>query len=530
MVLIDSPATRKFPGNCARIGLSPLQRRFAMQPIDVSRARTARPAPPLVPHGTADARRWEAAPEPTQISIAGPALQVEAWFGEVLLSSRLLRVDDPRPFTIGPARNSDAPVNPGYLPSPSNGHALVAPTGDGGFALALAPAMRAALRTDVQRLPLLADAGAPLAPLTLLPETLIEVACGEMLFAIHPAEPAVPLPRPWLPTRWRDEIWYTLGVGFALLALLLVVRAVPDDERALSLDDLGRNLRIAPYKIIPPAITPPDTASAAATAQPGGGGTTPAKGERGAAGAHTAPQRDTRRAVVGPPGPKTQHEAAAQIRQHSILAALSDPKSGALAEVMSQTKAMGGDVADVMGHLEGTTIAEAYGTGGLHSLGTGDGGGGHGEAMIAGDGLGTWGRFGPGHGNGTGPGYGTGVGQLAMRKQPRTPEIIPGQVIGNGSLDKEIIRRIVRRHLNEVRFCYEQALPRHPTLAGRAVVQFMIGKDGQVMTSVLQSSTLSMASVESCVVTAVKRWPFPAPERGGLTIVSYPFQFAPGGG
>jgi TonB family protein len=286
---------------------------------------------------------------------------------------------------------------------------------------------------------------------------------------------------------------------------------------------------MTPARVVPPDITSPDE-KALTSPQPGGGGAAPAKGPRGAAGTRTAPQRNTRRTVAGPPGPKTAHDAASQIRQHSILAALSDPKGGALAEVMRKSSALGGDLENVFGHLDGTTIADAYGFGGLHVIGTGDSAAGTREGMIAGDGLGTMGKFGPGHGPGSGPGYGAGVGSLARRPPPKPPEVIQGIVTGHGTLDKEIIRRIVRRHLNEVRYCYEQALPRHPTLSGRTVVQFTIGKDGQVLSSVLQSSTLAMASVESCVVTAVKRWPFPAPERGGLTIVSYPFQFAPGGG
>jgi hypothetical protein len=35
--------------------------------------------------------------------------------------------------------------------------------------------------------------------------------------------------------------------------------------------------------------------------------------------------------------------------------------------------------------------------------------------------------------------------------------------------------------------------------------------------------------VESCVVQAVRRWPFPRPEGGGLVIVSYPFNFQSNG-
>jgi TonB family protein len=497
-----------------------------MQPIDLDRSRTARRGAPPPAGTTGDqSTTWRDAPPPAQIRIAGPALLVEAWFGDVLLASRLLRADEPAGFTIGQAPRSDAPVNPGYLPG-AEAFPLVASEA-GGFVLSLAPAMRASLHTPSQRLPLMPDAGAVEAPLALAPDSLLQILCGEMTFAVHPADPVATLPRPYLPPRWREEIWYVVGVALALLAFVLIARAVPEDPSALSLDDIGRTVRMANVRIVPPVIAPPP---ATAGAQPGGGGARAAAGPAGAAGSRTAPRRETRRAVVGPPGPRTAQQAADRIRAHSILAALSDPKAGALAEVLSRATALGGDAENVLAHMEGTTIAEAYDVGGMHQRGTGAGGGGTNEAMLVGDGLGTWGKFGPGHGKGSGPGYGDGVGALTMRHKPRPPEIVPGIASLNGTLDKEIIRRIVRRHLNEVRYCYEQALPRHPTLSGRAVVQFTIAKDGQVLASVLQSSTLGVASVESCVVSAVKRWAFPAPERGGLTMVSYPFQFTPSGG
>ena len=40
---------------------------------------------------------------------------------------------------------------------------------------------------------------------------------------------------------------------------------------------------------------------------------------------------------------------------------------------------------------------------------------------------------------------------------------------------------------------------------------------------------LGVASVESCMVEAVRRWEFPQPAGGGLVSVSYPFQLAPAG-
>jgi TonB family protein len=108
--------------------------------------------------------------------------------------------------------------------------------------------------------------------------------------------------------------------------------------------------------------------------------------------------------------------------------------------------------------------------------------------------------------------------------------MIPGIVHSQGELDKEIIRRIVRRHLNEVKFCYQDALARRPSLEGRLVTQFTIAPTGRVLAAVVQSSTLQAVSVESCIVNAIKRWEFPAPDHGGMAMVSYPFTFAPAGG
>jgi TonB family protein len=110
------------------------------------------------------------------------------------------------------------------------------------------------------------------------------------------------------------------------------------------------------------------------------------------------------------------------------------------------------------------------------------------------------------------------------------PDSIPGQALVRGSLDKDIIRRIIRHHINEVKFCYERQLAQQPWLAGRVMVQFQIGPTGQVVSSVLQSTTMNNPAVESCVVLAVRRWEFPRPMGGDLVTVSYPFVMTPGAG
>jgi hypothetical protein len=200
-----------------------------------------------------------------------------------------------------------------------------------------------------------------------------------------------------------------------------------------------------------------------------------------------------------------------------------------VAAVFDRTRALGSEADDVIGHMVAGDIGGAWGTGGLGSTGTGAGAADTGKATIGGvHGLRTIGsRNGPGPG---GSGYDYGVGGLKGRGPIRVPDVKFGEIASRGNLDKEIIRRIVRQHLNEVRFCYEQALPRKPSLAGRVVTQFTIAGTGKVLVSALQSSTLGEVSVESCIVAATRRWLYPAPTGGGLVTVSYPFQLAPAGG
>jgi tetratricopeptide (TPR) repeat protein len=122
---------------------------------------------------------------------------------------------------------------------------------------------------------------------------------------------------------------------------------------------------------------------------------------------------------------------------------------------------------------------------------------------------------------------GSGEGPRATRfdtGRPRSaPRVEQGKLVVRGSLDKEIIRRVVARHLNEVRFCYEKELMSKPELAGEVTVMFTISAEGSVVAAIVQRSTMNDAQVESCIAGAARRWEFPKPEGGGIVIVNYPF-------
>lgn len=108
---------------------------------------------------------------------------------------------------------------------------------------------------------------------------------------------------------------------------------------------------------------------------------------------------------------------------------------------------------------------------------------------------------------------------------------MPGTAAVRGSLDKEVIRRTIRRNIDGVKACYERGLAqRRTSFGGRVSVQFTIAGTGQVVAAVLQSSTLGAPQVEACIVKTVRGWRFDTPQGGGIVIVTYPFNFTPARG
>jgi len=235
--------------------------------------------------------------------------------------------------------------------------------------------------------------------------------------------------------------------------------------------------------------------------------------------------------------------------QADLLGLMAQDSGHFLASPHGGAFAVGNDDDDVWGGLVGDEVGEAFGVGGLGLVGTGRGGGGVGIDSKESSGLGLigTGRGGSGTGEGTiglgnngligkggggaaGSGYGRGSGAGFGGRGKRVPRVRQAKATVQGSLDKDIIRRIVRAHINEVRHCFNQGLARDPNLSGRVAIEFVIDPTGKVTNSVVATSTLKDASVARCIAKAVKRWKFPKPKGGGLVKVTYPFVLGDGPG
>ncbi|MCY1008962.1 AgmX/PglI C-terminal domain-containing protein [Nannocystis pusilla] len=95
-----------------------------------------------------------------------------------------------------------------------------------------------------------------------------------------------------------------------------------------------------------------------------------------------------------------------------------------------------------------------------------------------------------------------------------------------GSLDDELIRRVVRAHSPEIEACYATALTRDAEANGVVLVTFTIGTTGEVTAAKVGSSDIGDETLHGCMREAVQGWLFPRPE-GGSVEVDYPFVLVP---
>ncbi len=113
---------------------------------------------------------------------------------------------------------------------------------------------------------------------------------------------------------------------------------------------------------------------------------------------------------------------------------------------------------------------------------------------------------------------------------PPAPPIPPVGALttSNYSLNREIVRRVIYVHINQIRTCYQQALVRQPTLAGRLVVIFEINPKGQVDDLLIPETSLPAPVMLQCISDTMRSWEFPpTPYYNGSTRIVYPFVLRP---
>lgn len=72
--------------------------------------------------------------------------------------------------------------------------------------------------------------------------------------------------------------------------------------------------------------------------------------------------------------------------------------------------------------------------------------------------------------------------------------------------DAQGIRGLVRRNLGGIRECYDRALKRNPSLAGKAVLRFSVGTCGQVSEVEVAARGGNVAEAGECVERLARGW------------------------
>lgn len=118
-----------------------------------------------------------------------------------------------------------------------------------------------------------------------------------------------------------------------------------------------------------------------------------------------------------------------------------------------------------------------------------------------------------GHGGGSGSAY------TPCSADPCPSLRFEGEPVVTGGLAPDVVRRVLRRSSNVLRYCYERGLARAPELRGTVTLDFVIGANGLVSSAVVARSTLHDEAAERCMASAIGRMTFPAPEpRGNVRV------------
>lgn len=112
----------------------------------------------------------------------------------------------------------------------------------------------------------------------------------------------------------------------------------------------------------------------------------------------------------------------------------------------------------------------------------------------------------------------------ALARGRREPRLMIGQPYAQGDLPKAMIRKVIKRHSQELLTCFKRRLLDIPWLQGTIQTQFFITPNGTVATA---SANGVHPAVADCFAAVIKTIEFPKPRGGGGVQVNYPFALRP---
>jgi hypothetical protein len=299
------------------------------------------------------------------------------------------------------------------------------------------------------------------------------------------------------------------GSALAHAVLLLILQWVPPSSKSLALDLGSGETRPTYISVQAPEdlIDDEEIIDDSSTGDDGAGGQSATAGDEGAAGTpeSTKAAGKTRIARTGDVEQLSRETAIERARREGILGTEMAAEFRSLVGDAPMTS--GWDKVNEYGHngADGNSAGDF----GASNKGDGPGGGGRDDVYrIGNDDL--W-KY-PGNDPHTG------VIKLPGRKKDKpTVTVVLGPTSG---VDKDTIRRYIRRHLDRIRYAYEKQLLVNPSLAGTVVVQFTISPEGVVLNA--KAKGLGGHDLEGAIAEIFRSIEFPKTSNGGVIAVTYP--------
>lgn len=356
----------------------------------------------------------------------------------------------------------------------------------------------------------------------------VAVALGAFTFEIRAVDKTESFHAP-LDIDWRTQsLW---GVSLALhLVFFGLISLMPPEAAGFSFDDMLQSNRMAAIMILPPEAPTQRPIDQRQVSPEDGGDVAPkAAGDETQAGDRTKAPTHHRYALKqnDPNRPLSlRREVTKEMVSNAGILGIMNA-APAMSSPFGALMENGRDPENVIAALTGDQIGTNFGYGGLGVRGVGrmPGGGGHCPECLGlvGSGQDVIGNALKKGKNGR-PGYDGPA--LSQKKDAQL--ITSGKVeVLNGSLSKDLIARVVRRHKPEIQHCYEKGLMRNASLSGRIAIRFMIGLSGAVAKSLVAESSLGDAQTEQCIAAVFRRMIFPKTE--GLVFATYPFNLTSAG-
>jgi hypothetical protein len=95
-------------------------------------------------------------------------------------------------------------------------------------------------------------------------------------------------------------------------------------------------------------------------------------------------------------------------------------------------------------------------------------------------------------------------------------------------LTPEVVRRVLRRHLRELGYCYSEYFDGDASEPVLVRMAWDVSPEGRVPRSRLVDGTHAHTALESCMLSALRRWSFPEPRPSAEVQATATVRFSPG--